>query len=65
VAPKDPTRLPLRWEFNPAQSERTGLVMWRWKAYTQGGQLVMESQHTFDSFTDCVEDAKRHGYQMP
>jgi hypothetical protein len=65
MAPKEPIRLALRWEFTPRKNRVTGLVTWRWRAYTQGGQLAFESETSFDEFSDCVEDAKRHGYLPP
>ena len=64
MAPRDPTRLALRWEFKPSQS-RSGWITWTWKAYSQAGRLQMESEKSFDTFTDCVDDAKLHGYQAP
>src|SRR5919108_186254 len=38
MAPKEPIHLPLRWEFTPEQHPRTGIVTWKWCAYTQGGK---------------------------
>lgn len=64
MAPREPTRLALRWEFNPVQS-RSGWITWMWKAYAQSGRLQMESDKSFETFTECVEDAKLHGYQVP
>ena len=65
MAPKEPIRLNLRWEFRPAQHRNTGFVSWTWHAYTQAGRVAMQSERSFDTFTDCIEDAKLHGYQLP
>lgn len=64
MAPKGPTRLPLRWEFKPDKAP-TGLIIWTWIAYSQTGVMVMTSERAFDTLTECAEDAKRHGYQPP
>ena len=63
MAPKDPMHLPLRWEFVPEQHARTGIVSWKWRAYTQAGKLEMESKRAFDTLTECMNDAKENGYE--
>ena len=62
MAPKDPIRLPLRWEFLPTQSPADGAVRWKWRAYTQTGALTMQSEETFDTLTECMSDARERGY---
>ena len=65
MAPREPIRLALRWEFTPFRT-RFGAIRWTWQAYSQSGKLRMESSpKSFDTFTECVEDAKLHGYQTP
>jgi len=34
-------------------------------AHTQAGRLDKESEQLFDTLTECMEDAKQHGYGMP
>jgi len=62
VAPRDPSTFSLRWQFAPNVSARDGSVRWRWLAYTQGGRLFSESDQDFETLTECMEDAKRNGY---
>jgi hypothetical protein len=62
MAPTDRIRLPLRWEFVPVQRPKDGLVCWKWRAYTQGGQLTLQSAGEFDTLTECMSDAGEHGY---
>jgi hypothetical protein len=62
MAPSDKIQLPLRWQFVPEQERRDGLVRWRWKAYTQAGALAMQSASSFDTLTECMEDARERGY---
>jgi hypothetical protein len=62
MAPADKINLPFRWSFIPQQSGRDGSIRWTWRAYTQSGQLALESEGSFDSFTDCMNDAKKQGY---
>jgi hypothetical protein len=62
MAPKDPIRLPLRWEFLPTQNAADGAVRWKWRAYTQTGALTMQSEETFDTLTECMSDARERGY---
>jgi hypothetical protein len=63
MAPKEPIQLPLRWEFTPEQHPRTGIVSWKWTAYSQSGKVEMQSKDAFDTLTECMNDAKQHGYQ--
>jgi hypothetical protein len=65
MAPKEPIRLPLRWEFRPLQDRKNGLVTWTWNAYGQSGELRISSGRSFETFSECVDDAKRQGYQPP
>jgi len=37
-------------------------VRWRWRAYTQTGQVAMESDETYETLTECMDDAKQRGY---
>ena len=54
--------LPFRWSFIPEQSPRDGSIYWRWRAFTQTGDVAMESDDAFETFTDCMNDAKTRGY---
>jgi len=37
-------------------------VRWSWRAYTQAGRLAMQSAETFETLTECMEDARASGY---
>jgi hypothetical protein len=63
MAPKEPIRLPLRWEFTPLQHPRTGIVSWKWRAHSQSGKVEMQCKDAFDTLTECMNDAKQHGYE--
>ena len=63
MAPKEPIHLPLRWEFTPVQHARTGIVTWKWTAYSHNGKVEMLSKESFDTLTECMSDAKQHGYE--
>lgn len=65
MAPHERSGLSLRWDFVPAYEGRHRAVTWRWRAYTQTGKLFAESGHSFDTLTECVEDAKSRGYRPP
>ena len=54
--------LPFRWSFIPEQNPRDGSIRWRWRAFTQTGEVAMECDGPFDTFTDCMNDAKTRGY---
>jgi hypothetical protein len=62
MAPADKARLPFRWSFIPQQNARDGSIRWTWRAYAQTGELAMESQGAFDTFTECMDDAKTRSY---
>ena len=62
MASPEKFNLPLRWEFAPEKAAGDGAVCWRWRAYTQTGQLAMESERLFDTLTECMDDAKQRGY---
>lgn len=62
MVPKERIRVPLRWEFLPAEEPSSGLVRWRWRAYRQNGELALEGERLFDTLTECMNDAADHGY---
>ena len=62
MAPVEKPRLPFRWSFIPSQNARDGSIRWTWRAYAQTGEVAMEADRPFDSFTECMEDAKTRGY---
>jgi hypothetical protein len=62
MAHAEKPHLPFRWSFIPSQNARDGSIRWTWRAYSQTGSLAMESERTFDSFTECMEHAKTRGY---
>jgi len=64
MAPTDKINLPLRWQFTPAQNRRDGSIRWAWQAYTQSGQLAMQSERSFETLTECMNDAREHGYGL-
>jgi len=44
------------------QNAKDGTIRWTWRAFTQGGTVAMESKSSFESFTECMNDAKAQGY---
>jgi PAS domain-containing protein len=60
LAPRDPHH-PLRWQFIPVQEPSDRSVRWRWREYTQTGNTALESPRSFESLTECMEDARQHG----
>lgn len=62
MAPTDKLRLPFRWQFVPQKSPRDGAVRWSWHAYTQSGRPAMQSAEDFETLTECMQDARAHGY---
>ena len=62
MAPAEPVRLPLRWAFIPIENPADRSIDWSWRAYDQAGKLMMSSSDSFDSLTDCMADARAHGY---
>lgn len=62
MAPTDRINLPLRWEFAPLKRAADGTIRWTWRVYTQAGKLAMRSAGEFDSLSDCMGDAREHGY---
>ena len=65
MAPAERIRLPLRWQFIPLEGGRDGAVRWLWKAYTQTGELAFQSERSFETLTDCMDDARVRGYGQP
>jgi hypothetical protein len=63
LAPRD-TGFSLRWEFVPFRAQDAS-IHWHWHAYTQTGALAARSAQAFETYTECVEDAQRHGYIPP
>jgi hypothetical protein len=62
MAPPDRIRLPLRWEFVPRQRQGDGAIQWQWRAYAHSGQLSMQCEGEFETLTDCMRNAREHGY---
>jgi hypothetical protein len=62
MAPKDNLHLPLRWQFVPVEEPRDRSIRWTWRAYTQSGQIALYSEKTFETLTECMDDAKQSGY---
>jgi hypothetical protein len=62
MAPVDRLHLPFRWEFTPVRYAPDSSIHWKWRAFSQAGQLAMESQHTFETLTECIADARKSGY---
>ena len=62
LAPTDRIQLPFRWQFVPSKAPRDGAVRWSWCAYTQSGKLALQSGETFETLTECMEDARAQGY---
>jgi hypothetical protein len=62
VAPAEHVRLPLRWAFIPVENPADRSIAWNWRAYDHAGKLTMSSSGPFESLTDCMADAKTHGY---
>lgn len=62
MAQTDRILLPFRWEFVPVEDPADRSVRWAWKAYTQAGAIALQSGASFDSLTECMDDAKEKGY---
>ena len=62
MAPTDRIQLPFRWQFVPVTDPRDASVRWEWRAYTQTGRLAMQALGSFETLTECMEDARSHGY---
>ena len=62
MAPAERISLPFRWQFDPVRQEKSGAIVWCWRAYSQTGEMVMESERTFDTLTACISDARTRGY---
>lgn len=65
MAPAERIPLPFRWQFVPGRSDKDGAIRWTWRAYSQTGELTMQSDRTYDSLTECIQDAKAQGYDRP
>ena len=62
MAPAEKITLPFRWQFLPTKDAKTGAIVWSWRAYSQGGALAMQSEASFETLTECVQDARLQGY---
>jgi hypothetical protein len=65
MAPAERISLPFRWQFDPAKEAKSGAVVWSWRAYSQSGDVVMQSEQSFDTLTACISDARTRGYDKP
>ena len=62
MEPVDRLQLPFRWRFVPVTSPRDRSIHWLWRAYTQTGALALESQQSFETLSECMDDAKVNGF---
>ena len=65
MAPVDRIRLPFRWRFIPQTNPSDRSIRWVWRAYTQTGDIAIESRDSFESLTECMDDAKANGFGEP
>ena len=65
MASSENIHLPFRWQFAPLEEASDRSIRWKWRAYTQSGDLVMESTETYETLTECISDAKARGYGAP
>jgi uncharacterized protein YegP (UPF0339 family) len=47
-----------KWEFYKDDKEE-----WRWKRTAPNGKQVGASSEGYQNKSDCIENAKRHGYR--
>lgn len=47
------------WRFYRDEANR-----WRWK-YILQGRIAAQAYSSFDQYSDCVRDARLHGYREP
>ena len=45
------------WSFHKPEPDA-----WNWKRTSPDGDVLLEGRAPFDSFDECMADAKRHGY---
>ena len=64
MAPPDRFQLPLRWQFIPDENPADRAIRWKWCAYTQSGRLALESESTFETLTECIDNARQAGYDQ-
>jgi hypothetical protein len=62
MAPAERITLPFRWQFVPGREPATGSIVWSWRAYSQTGELVLQAERSFETLTECMQDAKQNGY---
>lgn len=60
--PTDRLKPPFRWSFIPSQNAKDGTIRWTWRAFTQSGEVALQSDTSFESFTECMNDARLRGY---
>lgn len=62
MAPTDRFQLPLRWQFVPVENPADRSIRWQWCAYTQTGRIALQSDRSFETLTECMDDARQSGY---
>ena len=45
------------WSFH-----KTDADAWNWRRTSPDGEVLLEGRTGFQSFDDCMADARRHGY---
>jgi hypothetical protein len=64
VPPEKYLRVSYRWTFRSLDGP-AGAIWWAWTAYELNGNEALRSKASFETLTECIEDAKEHGYVEP
>ena len=64
MPPDKNIRLGLLWTFRLVDGP-AGAWWFRWEAFDSAGVKEMESARAFETLSECIADAKRHGYLEP
>ena len=51
------------WRF--VHVEERGFTRWRWLQVNYRGNVVAQSEATFETLSECIKNAEAHGYVEP
>lgn len=50
------------WGFHRVSTPSSVKKQWRWQKCEDAGAVLESSEKTFRTLTDCMRDAREHGY---
>ena len=55
-------KIALTWRFTPVEAPVDKSIRWAWVAHTHSGSVAAQSNGSFETLSECTQDAASYGY---